>query len=467
MLSPEISGHRARESVVERDAKVRLKREHNKLVGKLAFGGGCLTLVVFLVLLVVADAMSRAAGHSFVLSVALVAATAFAILLVPQYADGFLRRMPAPNDPLTGRPLRMLWWWRWMAGALTLFMFVALPDYRDVGNTRSPSNPSALASPETTPTVPASPASPPEVELDEARKTFCAYSPTFGDGIQSFLSAHMKIVFHITDEEANAFAEQVEREKAQGELDCVNILKTLEVVNGPERLADSLAIPAATIFCDEWYPTAKPETTVEKAELGISSRPCAGSDLKTVYCANGQAMGPSNDIAEHFKITWQQANADIVAGLARFDPHGPFYGACAQLDKDDPGDAVIGPDDYVSDAELITHFCSDYSDPSINVSEFQSEIFALASGFAPHQPPSEEPARSLTNGTMANFCQGPFRDAYKNFCSGLQNDPSGRLFTVAGYAKYLRRLWIVMRYSGPDSTLADFCDKTGPSVPTR
>jgi len=45
---------------VERDARVRLKTEHYKLIAKLGASSGCLTVVLLLVLLVLADLMGRA-----------------------------------------------------------------------------------------------------------------------------------------------------------------------------------------------------------------------------------------------------------------------------------------------------------------------------------------------------------------------------------------------------------------------
>ena len=59
-----------------------------------------------------------------------------------------------------------------------------------------------------------------------------------------------------------------------------------------------------------------------------------------MYCANGTRIGPSKTIAEQFKIPWQQANADIVAGLADFDPKSAVADACAELAKQDPADAI-------------------------------------------------------------------------------------------------------------------------------
>lgn len=115
--------------VLERDAETRLKRAHNKLVGILGAGGAVLVLVVFVILLVIADSMGRTAGGVFVFMMGLLAASGLIALLIPRHAEAFVQRMPAPKDPLTGGPMRMLWWWRWFAGALAFFMVSALGSY--------------------------------------------------------------------------------------------------------------------------------------------------------------------------------------------------------------------------------------------------------------------------------------------------------------------------------------------------
>jgi hypothetical protein len=65
------------------------------------------------------------------------------------------------------------------------------------------------------------------------------------------------------------------------------------------------------------------------------------------YCPNGTPLKPSHTIAEKFKIPWRRANADIVAGLAAFDPKGLIAATCAEFATHDP------IEQRVQDARLV------------------------------------------------------------------------------------------------------------------
>lgn len=127
--NPSDSTSPACETAVERVASIRLEREHSKRVVLLGLAGGICALVTMGILLAIADSMGRIAGAAFVFATGAVAAAGFLALFVPRCAEPFVARAPAPNDPLTGRPMRMLWWWRWFSGALAFLMFLGLSDY--------------------------------------------------------------------------------------------------------------------------------------------------------------------------------------------------------------------------------------------------------------------------------------------------------------------------------------------------
>jgi hypothetical protein len=116
---------------VEPGARVRLKAEHDKLIAKLGTSSGCLTLVLLVVLLVVADWMGHAAGGAFVGLIALTSAAAFVASFVPRFRSKFAKGLVREKliDPLTGRPLATMWWFRWFTAVVGIFMFVALSDY--------------------------------------------------------------------------------------------------------------------------------------------------------------------------------------------------------------------------------------------------------------------------------------------------------------------------------------------------
>jgi hypothetical protein len=45
------------------------------------------------------------------------------------FAESVNRALSKTEDPFTGKPLRMLWWFRWFTAMLGLFLFVGLSDY--------------------------------------------------------------------------------------------------------------------------------------------------------------------------------------------------------------------------------------------------------------------------------------------------------------------------------------------------
>jgi hypothetical protein len=104
----------------------------------------------------------------------------------------------------------------------------------------------------------------------------------------------------------------------------------------PGNAAETLR--AATLFCLGFKPLLQKDEKVNEAESLILPQPCTDSDGKPEYCANGFRIGPSDDIAKKFGISWEKANADIVAGLKRFDPKSHIDDACESLEKNDAAD---------------------------------------------------------------------------------------------------------------------------------
>jgi hypothetical protein len=156
-------------AVVERDAKIRLKRAHDKLVATQAVMGGVCTIVSTVILLVIADHLG-AWGGAFVLVAALLSSAAFIMLFIPHYMEASSRLLPTgPEDPLTGVPMRMLWWWRWFAGALAFFMFVGLGDYPQ----KSAREPQNAATQESSRSVPVLTAKQLEQQSLDARLALC------------------------------------------------------------------------------------------------------------------------------------------------------------------------------------------------------------------------------------------------------------------------------------------------------
>jgi len=480
--SPLASASPVSESAIQSGAKG-LKRQHDQLVLKLRIGGGVGTLVLFVLLLAIADGMGRAPGGGFVFLLGLLGAVGFVALLVPRCGEGFARRMPAPKDPLTGRPLQMLWWWRWFAGAITVLLLIALSDYGSPP-AGSPTEGPGVAGGSPAPVAEASPAAKVsrDVELEEARKFFCAWSeyysalgePLTEDERAIFLGpVHLEEFFHVSDEEALGVANEVAKEAAGSTLNCAEVLKRNPLVPEWPKYEPgdhTEALRAAAIFCREWYSLLEPGETVERAKWPFSPMPCNFDEGRLGYCPNGSNSEASGAIAEKFKIPWQQANADIVAGLGTFDPKGLIADACSQLGKQYPADAALGPDDWSTETELLRDFCANVADPSARVSDLLHRTTTVVNDILYYNtkaPPDE---------TMADFCRRKDTEPFPepellSFCTSIDRDPkAAQSFTSYGYAKDLDRLTKVIYRRGSAKsdaatfqtmTLADFCRNEG------
>lgn len=193
-----------------------------------------------------------------------------------------------------------------------------------------------------------------DAELEEARRFICAFSqysestgvPTTDEDLSNLALAaagHVQEFFHVSHAEASEVANDIERARRGGEINCSEVLKRspLKAAAPTYRSGDSReAVRAAVIFCSEFRPMLKPGETVIDAETMVSPSPCRiGPGDVLMWCPNGTRIGPSVTIAEKLKIPWQQANADIMAGLERFDPKRPIAEACAELDKENPAES--------------------------------------------------------------------------------------------------------------------------------
>jgi hypothetical protein len=89
--------------------------------------------MLVILLLVIADSMRRAAGGAFVGFLALVSAVAFVASFVPRFRPKFAKALVREKliDPLTGRPLGMVWWYRWFTATLAVLLFIGLGDYAE------------------------------------------------------------------------------------------------------------------------------------------------------------------------------------------------------------------------------------------------------------------------------------------------------------------------------------------------
>lgn len=110
-------------------AQETLKKKHSKLVAGLAVAGTLLAIVINAILLVVADKLGGEAGGGFLILVGIAAAVLFAASLIPSKAERFNITNKKVIDPVTGAPLRMLWWFRWMTAMIALWTFVGSSDY--------------------------------------------------------------------------------------------------------------------------------------------------------------------------------------------------------------------------------------------------------------------------------------------------------------------------------------------------
>jgi hypothetical protein len=212
-----------------------------------------------------------------------------------------------------------------------------------------------------------------EAELEEARKFMCAFgeyaasrgepqTPENRSILAGAADAHIQGFFHVSHEEASEVASQVEKEASTPEFNCLEILKRNPLkMAWPEYRARGPAenVRAATIFCREFRPMLKPGETVRDSENLLLSSPCNIADGEVEYCPNGTRLGPSNTIADQFKIPWQQANADIVAGLEGFEQKSPIDDACAELARQDPSESGALEKQQTLDARLALCVAAD------------------------------------------------------------------------------------------------------------
>lgn len=114
-----------------RVADVTLKHQHRKVVAQLAIAGTLLAILINFILLMIADKIGGLGGGTFLIIVGAAASAAFVALLVPRIANRFdsSTEKAVPIDPITGRPLRMVWWFRWLTAMIAFWTFVGSSDY--------------------------------------------------------------------------------------------------------------------------------------------------------------------------------------------------------------------------------------------------------------------------------------------------------------------------------------------------
>jgi hypothetical protein len=143
------------------------------------------------------------------------------------------------------------------------------------------------------------------------------------------------------------------------------------------------SLRAAALFCLDFKPLLQPNETVEEAESIISPQPCGLPNGEKGFCANGFRIGPSNDIATKLNIPWQRANADIAAGLKRFDGKSGIGEACASLENQDTLDMipVVAANQRTLDARLA--LCAAAADEleTVRRGESHKDAIVLANQF--------------------------------------------------------------------------------------
>ncbi len=105
-----------------------LKNEHNKLVAGWAAGGTFLTLIINVILLAIGFNIGGKAGGTFLVLAGLAATVLFVASLIPSKSAIFDVSRQKVIDPVTGAPLKMLWWFRWMVAMIALWTFVGSTD---------------------------------------------------------------------------------------------------------------------------------------------------------------------------------------------------------------------------------------------------------------------------------------------------------------------------------------------------
>lgn len=124
----------------DRVALIALEKEHRKLIARAAVAGGFVWIISTIVLLVIADEMPREIGGAFLVLISLASAAFFVALLFPRFASSVNERAASKQtiDPATGKPLRMVWWFRWLAAMVALTTFIGAGDYFSPPTTDKP-----------------------------------------------------------------------------------------------------------------------------------------------------------------------------------------------------------------------------------------------------------------------------------------------------------------------------------------
>jgi hypothetical protein len=110
-------------------AEATLKKEHSKLIAGFAAAGTVITILTNVILLVLADKIGGGAGGACLILVSIAAAALFFTSLLPSKAERFNITNERVIDPVTGAPLRMLWFFRWMIAMIALWTMVGSSDY--------------------------------------------------------------------------------------------------------------------------------------------------------------------------------------------------------------------------------------------------------------------------------------------------------------------------------------------------
>ena len=119
---------------------IRLSARNTRIAILAVFG----TLLMFLLLtlmLAIGDKLGRPEpGAVFVTVAALLSLASFIALMIPKYAEPFNARASTSKiiDPSTGKPFRLLWWFRWLTGMLALFLLAGISDFYT--STAAPTN---------------------------------------------------------------------------------------------------------------------------------------------------------------------------------------------------------------------------------------------------------------------------------------------------------------------------------------
>lgn len=109
-------------------AEETLKKEHGKLVGMWAAAGTMLTFLINIILMVIGFSIGGVVGGVFLVTIGIAAAAIFVASLIPSQSERFNVASKKAIDPVTGKPMRMLWFVRWMTAMIALWTIVASTD---------------------------------------------------------------------------------------------------------------------------------------------------------------------------------------------------------------------------------------------------------------------------------------------------------------------------------------------------